>query len=169
MQEILTPHRSAVFASSPLPLDFLALQRSNAGCSFSSGAPWWRLCVVSPSAPSCGLGVMSEVFQTGGPELREGEEKGGGRGGKRGWQTSLSSLLFLLSPCFAGWDEFSCADCGLPSSTWRLDIRQGNVIFLPENSFLVVCLAARNPAIHPCCLRGCAGLIFSDFLWLFCS
>ena len=117
---------SLCFASSPLPLDFLALQRSNAGCSFSSGAPWWRLCVVSPSAPSCGLGVMSEVFQTGGPELREGEEKGGGRGGKRGWRTSLTSLLFLLSPCFAGWDEFLCADCGLPSSNRRLDKRQEN-------------------------------------------
>ena len=32
---------------------------------------------------------------------------------------------------------------GGTSSTWRPIIRQGNVIFLPENSFLVVCLAAR--------------------------
>ena len=124
MQEILTLHRSAVFASS-LPLDFLALQRSNAGCSFSSGAPWWRLCVVSPSAPSCGLGVRSDVLQKEGPELRGGGKRSGEEEEGREAGGPLFPLFSLLSPYFAGWDEFSYADCGLPSSTRRLDKRQG--------------------------------------------
>ena len=76
--------------------------------------------------------TKSDVLLTEESELRGREEKEGGRGGKRGRRTSLSSLLSLLSPCFAGWEEFLCADCGLPSSTRRLDIRQGKANSLSQ-------------------------------------
>ena len=77
------------------------------------------------TAPSFGLGLRSEVLLTGGPELRGGREVEEEEGGREAGGPLFSSLLSLLSPCFAGWDEFLCADCGLPSSTRLLDKRQG--------------------------------------------
>ena len=83
---------------------------------------------LSPLFPTFGLGVRGEVLSTGWSELwrRKSREREEERRGKRREVVPTSLFFSSLFP-LSGRDEYSYADCGSPSSTWRQVTTRKNV------------------------------------------